>query len=60
MFVIVDCEINNSGSLRNMVRRVGHNVIISSKREDLQRAKGIFLPGNGSFDAGMKAIRNNA
>lgn len=59
MFVILDLDINNAGSLHNMVKRVGHDVKVSCKPQDLQEAKGIFLPGNGSFDAGMNAISKN-
>ncbi len=59
MFVIVDFDINNSGSLSNMVNRVGYHAYISSEPSDLRQAKGIFLPGNGTFDVGMHAIKQN-
>ena len=56
MFVIIDCSINNSGSLLNMIKKVGFDAKISDDISDLRAANGIFLPGNGSFDSGMMAL----
>ncbi len=56
MFVILDYSVNNSGSLLNMIKKVGFEAKISDDILDLKAAKGIFLPGNGSFDSGMMAL----
>lgn len=56
MFVIVDYSVNNSGSLLNMINKAGFKAKISADISDLKAAKGIFLPGNGSFDSGMMAL----
>ena len=57
--VIVNYGIGNLSSVANMLRKVGSNVIISSKPEDIILADKILLPGVGHFDHGMKMLRKS-
>ena len=56
MIVIVDYGMGNLGSIKNMVKKIGYDAIISSDPSDLLSAKKIILPGVGSFDNGVKNL----
>lgn len=56
MIVILDYGMGNSGSILNMLRKVGGDAIISSDVADIKAAKGIILPGVGAFDNGMEKL----
>ena len=58
MIVVIDYGINNSSSDVRMIQKVGGNVKIGSKPEDLNEATKIVLPGVGHFDEGMKLRMN--
>lgn len=51
MIAIVDYGSGNTGSILNMVRKVGGEARITSCEEDIRSANGIILPGVGAFDA---------
>lgn len=53
---IVDYGVGNLGSVRNMMRRVGHNAEIVSTPEDLHACDKLVLPGVGSFDRAMDRL----
>ena len=57
MNVIVDYGMGNSGSILNMIRKIGDNAIISSSPEDINKASKLILPGVGSFDRGVENLR---
>lgn len=57
MIVIVDYGLGNVGSIANMLKRIGAEVIISSKDEEIHRADKLILPGVGSFDEGMERLK---
>lgn len=48
--------LGNLGSIVNMLKKIGENSIIASKREELESATKFILPGVGHFDAAMKKI----
>ena len=56
MLVIIDYGIGNLGSIRNMLKKIGVESLISSDRSDIQKAKKLILPGVGSFDHGMSKL----
>jgi glutamine amidotransferase len=56
MVIIIDYGMGNTGSILNMIRKVGGEAIISSDIADIERASGIVLPGVGAFDHGMKKL----
>lgn len=51
MLAIVDFGSGNTGSILNMVRKVGGEAIVTSSEQDIRSASGIILPGVGAFDA---------
>lgn len=53
MVVVIDYGAGNQGSVLNMIHYCGFDAIISSNKEDLDKASKIILPGVGSFDKGM-------
>lgn len=58
MLVIVDYRTGNLGSIRNILKRIGvDEVEVASDPEVIARAERLILPGVGSFDAGMRNIR---
>lgn len=56
MIVIIDYNVGNVKSVLNACKRIGLDVIISRKKEDIENAKGIILPGVGSFPIAMKNL----
>ena len=58
MIVIVDYGSGNIGSIRNMFKKVGvKEPVCSGSPEDILAADKLILPGVGSFDNGMKNLR---
>lgn len=57
MLTIVDYGLGNLNSIRNMLRRIGFQSIISGDPAVIKEAEKIILPGVGAFDTGMMNIR---
>jgi glutamine amidotransferase len=57
MITIVDYKLNNLRSLENTLRRLGHEVRVTSDPEDVRRATKLILPGVGAFGDGMRNLR---
>jgi len=57
MIVVVDYGMGNSGSVQNMIRKVGGKVQVSNDPDTIAYADKLVLPGVGSFNAGIKALR---
>ena len=58
MLVIVDYKMGNIGSITNILRRLGVESIVSSRREDIEAATALILPGVGAFDHGIRQLRD--
>lgn len=56
MIKILDYGMGNCGSIKNMLRYLGTDAEIVNKPDALEGAKGIILPGVGSFDHGVKHL----
>lgn len=56
MMVIVDYGMGNLGSIRNMLKRIGREAVISSDGSEIRKATRLILPGVGAFDSGMKNL----
>lgn len=56
MIVIVDYGMGNLGSIKNMLKKIGRESIISNKPADINRAEKLILPGVGAFGSGMKNL----
>lgn len=57
MIVIIDYDIGNTGSILNIIRRVGGDAIVSRDEQDISTAAALILPGVGSFDNGVEKLR---
>lgn len=55
--VIIDYNMGNIGSIYNMIRKIGEVPIVANKKEEIERADKLILPGVGSFDLGIKNLR---
>ncbi len=58
MIIIIDYGIGNLRAISNMLSRLGIKNLISRSKEDIKAASGIILPGNGHYDACLKAFRS--
>jgi glutamine amidotransferase len=56
MITIIDYGMGNLGSIENMFRQLGAQVVISSEPEQVERADRLILAGVGAFDAGMQRL----
>lgn len=59
MIAIIDYNIGNISAVANMLQRIGVQSIIASKPNQIEQAERIILPGNGSFDACMRNLRES-
>jgi glutamine amidotransferase len=59
MIAIADYGIGNLGSIRNIIQHVGGEAEISRDAGFLREANALVIPGVGSFDACMRALRGS-
>lgn len=57
MITIIDYKTGNLGSIQNILRKIGETSIVSSDKAIVEKATKIILPGVGSFDTGMKNLK---
>jgi glutamine amidotransferase len=61
MLTIIDYEVGNLTSIKNMLERIGvSDVLISGQLEDIATADKLILPGVGHFDYGMAHLRESS
>jgi glutamine amidotransferase len=58
MVAIIDYALGNLGSIANMLKVIGEKSIITDDKAKIEQAERIILPGVGSYDAGMKNLRD--
>lgn len=58
MITIIDYEIGNLTSIKNMLKKAGSDSIITSDVNKISVASKLILPGVGSFEYGMKKLRS--
>ena len=56
--VIIDYGMGNVGSIRNMLKHVGADAVISRDRSDVANADKLIFSGVGAFDSGMENLCN--
>ncbi|HDI73196.1 MAG: imidazole glycerol phosphate synthase subunit HisH [Candidatus Altiarchaeales archaeon] len=56
MIAIVDYGMGNIFSIRNALEKVGADVKVTSKAEELGNSDGVVIPGVGSFGDAMKQL----
>lgn len=59
MVVVIDYGLGNLGSILNMLKKIGAEVVISSNPAVILEADKLILPGVGAFDQGMKNLRQS-
>ncbi len=58
MVTIIDYGVGNLNSIKNMLKKIGVDSVISSQSVDIENAEKLILPGIGSFEYGMKRLRS--
>ncbi len=58
MITVVDYGMGNLGSVKNMLKYLGYDSIISSEPKEIENAKKIILPGVGFFDKAMQKLES--
>ncbi|WP_138414621.1 imidazole glycerol phosphate synthase subunit HisH [Aquibacillus sediminis] len=58
MIAIVDYGMGNVASVSTAFKRLGYEVLLTDKEEELERASHIILPGVGSFQAAVQEIND--
>jgi glutamine amidotransferase len=56
VITVVDYKLNNLRSIENTLRRLGHDVQVTSDPEVVRDAKKLILPGVGAFRDAMKNL----
>jgi glutamine amidotransferase len=56
VITVVDYKLNNLRSLENTLRRLGHEVLVTSDPQDVRTAEKLILPGVGAFGDGMRNL----
>ena len=54
--VVVDLEVSNVGSVANMLRRIGADVLVTKDAATLASADRVILPGVGAFDGAARQL----
>jgi glutamine amidotransferase len=57
MITVVDYKLNNLRSIENTLRRMGHDVRVTSNPRDVHTAAKLILPGVGAFRDAMANLR---
>ena len=55
--LIIDYNINNTGSVVNAIKYLGYKPVVSDRSLDILKFKKIILPGVGAFKSAMKMIK---
>jgi imidazole glycerol-phosphate synthase subunit HisH len=56
MITIIDYKTGNLGSIKNILKRIGEDSVITSDKGEIAKAAKLILPGVGAFDTGMKNL----
>jgi len=59
MLTIIDYGAGNLASIKNMLKRLDIESLISNRREDILAATKLILPGVGAFDHGMEHLNRS-
>ena len=57
MIVIIDYNVGNLKSVTNAFRRIGLETVVSRDHNVIRQAKGIVLPGVGTFLIAMENLK---
>ncbi|HTN06106.1 imidazole glycerol phosphate synthase subunit HisH [Agriterribacter sp.] len=59
ILTIIDYGVGNLSSIKNMLKKIGVDSIISNKTDDLINADKLILPGVGHFDYGIQHLHES-
>jgi len=60
MIAIINYGLGNLGSIQNMLKKIGYSdVIVSNKKDEINKADKLILPGVGHFDNGMSKVNES-
>lgn len=59
MIGVIDYGSGNSGSIHNLLRKIGQTSINVSRSEELSQCRAIILPGVGHYDQAISEIKKN-
>ncbi|HWQ48424.1 MAG TPA: imidazole glycerol phosphate synthase subunit HisH [Methanosarcina sp.] len=59
MVIVIDLGISNLSSVTNALDYLNSEYIISNSCMDIDRSSHVILPGVGTFESGMKALRSH-
>lgn len=59
MITIVDYNMGNLGSIRNMLKKIGVDCEVTADPSRIAAATQLILPGVGAFDAGMENLHRS-
>jgi len=57
LIAILDYEMGNVGSIKNMIEHIGFDSVITHDFQLLNKSTHLILPGVGSFDQGVKNLK---
>lgn len=57
MITIIDYGLGNLVSVKNMLKKLGADSVITDKISEIEKAEKMILPGVGAFDNGMQLIK---
>lgn len=57
MIAIIDYGLGNLGSIANMLKVIGEKSIVTDDSKTIMSADKLILPGVGTFDAGMRNLK---
>ncbi len=55
---IIDYGIGNLSSIANILKKIGVTSVVTNKKEDIENACKLILPGVGSFDYGITKLKS--
>lgn len=59
MITIVDYGMGNLNSVKNMLKYLGYDSIVTGEQEIIRKADKLILPGVGNFGMAMDVIRKS-
>src|SRR6187402_2702253 len=57
MLIIVDYGVGNLASIKNMLKKVGSDALVTSSESDILAAEKLILPGVGAFDTCVEKLQ---
>lgn len=56
MVAVINYGMGNTGSIINMLHKIGEEAVVTDRKDELEEADKIILPGVGAFDHGIENL----